>query len=181
MIEATITPVCQSCILEVPESITRIQSREKGTTEASTTRRVSFSDVSIRSHDVICTGVISQGPSIGLDWFYSDKSSVSLDVYEDSRLLYRKQSTEGLKLSGPQRKTLLIQKHGYSRRDLMKVSQNRVNSSRRWASPPRTNLKSSRQSNTSALFSTSKTQQEGQTLRTMKGRSTYKLLSRSLL
>lgn len=105
-------------------------------------KRVSFSAVSVRRFDLTCTGVVSCGPSIGLDWsFTDDRNSHSLDAYEETRVLCRKQRGEkGLWLSALQRKTILIQKHGYSPKDLMAVYQKRIDASRRWISPPRRNL-----------------------------------------
>eukprot|EP00545_Synedropsis_sp_CCMP1620_P012556 CAMPEP_0119013048 /NCGR_PEP_ID=MMETSP1176-20130426/7777_1 /TAXON_ID=265551 /ORGANISM="Synedropsis recta cf, Strain CCMP1620" /LENGTH=177 /DNA_ID=CAMNT_0006966097 /DNA_START=80 /DNA_END=609 /DNA_ORIENTATION=+ len=137
------------CSLEAVESKTIIQSIDVSNSEAEvakgehstslfpsehsnrgdTKQQVRFSDVSIRLFDVTCTGVVAQGPSIGLDWFYTDSDSSPLDYYEESRLPHRKQPEEGLKLTAFQRKTLLIQKHGYSRKDLMQVFRKQINSS----------------------------------------------------
>lgn len=104
-------------------------------------KHVKFSDISFRRFDVTCTGIVSCGPSIGLDWSYTDDHGPqSLDIYEQARVPCRKQQGEkGLWLTALQRKKLLIQKHGYSPNDLMAVYQNRIGASRRWAHPSNNN------------------------------------------
>lgn len=135
---------------------TRFQSKNNIAVSRDSKRRVSFSNVSIRSHDMICTGVSSHGPAIGLDWFCVDSETVSLDKFEQSRSTGRKQENKELKLklSGLQRKNLLIQNHGYSQKDLIQVYQKRVNSCRRWVSPPKTKVSASMLSGTHSSTTT---------------------------
>jgi hypothetical protein len=130
----------------------RIGSSEDG---GKTKKQVSFSDLSVRHFDVTCIGIVSCGPSIGLDWTYSDdRDSQSLDAYEQARAARRKQQGEkGLRLSPLQRKNILIEKHGYSPEDLMAVYQKRIDASRRWANPNTTPPAAKRRSSSLATFS----------------------------
>lgn len=171
MNEQTTKSSCASA-LKTADSNKRIRARP-GVQEK---KQVRFSEVSIRSFDVTCTGIVALGPSIGLDWFYTDGDSQPLDAYEEARAPCRKQSSEDLKLSALQRKSLLMQKHGYSRKDIMLIFQKRVHASRRWAAPPATSQ--SRSSSSTSSFMTRATRVGGQSSMLQ---SAGKMFPRSLL
>ena len=88
-------------------------------------KRVRFSNVNIRRHDVTCTGFINQGPGIGLDWFWTDEDPKSLVAYEQSRPAARR-SEKMLVLSARERKTLLLQKHEYDPSTLHRICNSRI-------------------------------------------------------
>lgn len=93
-------------------------------------KRVRFSSVAVRLHNVVCTGFASQGPSIGLDWVSIQKEPVSLNDYEETARTRRK-SKDALKLCPIQRSKLLVDGFGYNPKDLRKVCQRRIQSTPR--------------------------------------------------
>lgn len=150
---STTTP----CMASTISADSKKRTRSPASSSSSTKKQVNFSGVSIRRFDVTCIGIIAHGPSIGLDWSYTDDcDSLSLDSYEQTRVSSRKQEGErGLRLSPLQRRTLLIQKHGYSPKALMEVFQNRIGAPRRLSSPPQRRQHSQKRPSSSNFFSSS--------------------------
>ncbi|KAI2505743.1 hypothetical protein MHU86_8705 [Fragilaria crotonensis] len=102
------------------------------------TKNVCFSVVSVRLHDVLCTGLVNHGPGIGLDWFSTDDEPVSIKEYEQNRPMRRTSKT--LRLSALQRKRLLMEKHGYRINDLHRIY-NPYNNTRAVGGPQRKKCK----------------------------------------
>lgn len=107
-------------------------SQASHTTERSSAarKRVRFSSVMVRLHNVVCTGFVSQGPSIGLDWGSIQKEPVLLNDYEETARTRRK-SKDALKLCPLQRTNLLVRGFGYNPKDLRRVCQRHIPSTSR--------------------------------------------------
>jgi hypothetical protein len=90
-----------------------IQSVQKSTHRQ---KKVRFSNVSIRTYDLVCIGLVNKGPGIGLDWFYSNEKCMRIEIHEFVR--NRRFPERQLIMSATERKKLLVEGHGYKIEDL---------------------------------------------------------------
>ena len=97
-----------------------VASRIRGR-EASNVR---FSYIQVRRYDLVCTGLVNNGPAIGLGWSSTDDVPVSVEVYEQDRPTMRPSSK--LVLSARQRTRILTEGHGFTIDDLHRIYNYRI-------------------------------------------------------